>query len=96
LWQAKELAIVNTVGAPTHSRSHFDEIADVAYAAYGEKDKRSGWMARFLDVTGSGSVVQSVGIGSTTKQLVGGTPLHQSTSTGSLISSWMGVHGYRA
>jgi hypothetical protein len=29
-------------------------------------------MARFLDVTGSGSVVQSVGIGSTTKQLVGG------------------------
>lgn len=72
LWDAKELAIVNTLGAPTHSRSHFDEIADVAYAAYGEKDKRSGWMARFLDVTGSGSVVQSVGIGSTTKQLVGG------------------------
>ena len=72
LWEAKELAIVNTVGAPTHSRSHFEEIADVAYAAYGEKDKRSGWMARFLDVTGSGSVVQSVGIGSTTKQLVGG------------------------
>jgi uncharacterized protein (DUF1501 family) len=72
LWQSKELAIVNTIGAPTHSRSHFDEIADVAYAAYNEKDKRSGWMARFLDVTGSGSVVQSVGIGSTTKQLVGG------------------------
>ena len=54
LWQSKELAIVNTIGAPTHSRSHFEEIADVAYAAYGEKDKRSGWMARFLDVTGSG------------------------------------------
>ena len=72
LWQAKELAIVNTIGAPTHSRSHFEEIADVAYAAYGEKDKRSGWMARFLDVTGAGSVVQSVGIGSTTKQLIGG------------------------
>lgn len=72
LWEAKELAIINTVGAPTHSRSHFEEIADVAYAAYGEKEKRSGWMARFLDVTGSGSVVQSVGIGSTTKQLIGG------------------------
>lgn len=72
LWEAKELAIINTVGAPTHSRSHFEEIADVAYAAYGEKEKRSGWMARFLDVTGSGSVVQSVGIGSTTKQLLGG------------------------
>ena len=72
LWDAKELAVVNTIGAPTHSRSHFDEISDVAYAAYGEKDKRSGWMARFLDVTGSGSVVQSVGIGSTTKQLIGG------------------------
>ena len=72
LWQAKELAIVNTIGAPTHSRSHFDEISDVAYAAYGEKDKRSGWIARFLDVTGSGSVVQSVGIGSTTRQLIGG------------------------
>ena len=54
LWQAKELAIVNTIGAPTHSRSHFDEISDVAYAAYGEKDKRSGWIARFLDVAGSG------------------------------------------
>ena len=72
LWKSNELAIVNTIGAPTHSRSHFEEIADVAYAAYSEKDKRSGWMARFLDVTGSGSVVQSVGIGSTTKQLVGG------------------------
>jgi len=72
LWENKELAIVNTIGAPTHSRSHFDEISDVAYAAYGEKDKRSGWMARFLDVSGSGSIVQSVGIGSTTKQLVGG------------------------
>jgi uncharacterized protein (DUF1501 family) len=72
MWKANELAIVNTIGAPTHSRSHFEEIADVAYAAYSEKDKRSGWMARFLDVTGSGSVVQSVGIGSTTKQLVGG------------------------
>ena len=72
LWQAKELAIVNTIGAPTHSRSHFDEISDVAYAAYGEKDKRSGWIARFLDVAGSDSVVQSVGIGSTTKQLIGG------------------------
>jgi hypothetical protein len=72
LWEAKELAIVNTLGAPTHSRSHFDEISDVAYAAYGEKDKRSGWIARFLDVAGSGSVVQSVGIGSTTRQLIGG------------------------
>jgi uncharacterized protein (DUF1501 family) len=72
LWDAKELAIVNTLGAPTHSRSHFDEISDVAYAAYGEKDKRSGWIARFLDVAGSGSVVQSVGIGSTTRQLIGG------------------------
>ena len=72
LWKANELAIVNTIGAPTHSRSHFDEISDVAYAAYGEKDKRSGWIARFLDVAGSGSVVQSVGIGSTTRQLIGG------------------------
>ena len=72
LWDAKELAIVNTIGAPTHSRSHFDEISDVAYAAYGEKDTRSGWIARFLDVAGSGSVVQSVGIGSTTRQLIGG------------------------
>ena len=72
LWEAKELAIVNTLGAPTHSRSHFDEISDVAYAAYGEKDKRSGWIARFLDVAGNGSAVQSVGIGSTTRQLIGG------------------------
>lgn len=95
LWDAKELAIVNTLGAPTHSRSHFDEIADVAYAAYGEKDKRSGWMARFLDVTGSGSVVQSVGIGSTTKQLVGGkaAPVNLNSLNNFRLDS---LYGYKA
>lgn len=95
LWEAKELAIVNTIGAPTHSRSHFDEIADVAYAAYGEKDKRSGWMARFLDVAGSGSVVQSVGIGSTTKQLVGGkvAPVNVNAINNFRLDS---VYGYKA
>jgi len=95
LWEAKELAIINTVGAPTHSRSHFEEIADVAYAAYGEKDKRSGWMARFLDVTGSGSVVQSVGIGSTTKQLVGGktSPININGMDNFKLE---GIYGFRA
>ena len=95
LWQAKELAIVNTIGAPTHSRSHFDEISDVAYAAYGEKDKRSGWIARFLDVAGSGAVVQSVGIGSTTKQLVGGkaAPVNVDAISNFRLDS---IYGYKA
>ena len=95
LWQAKELAIVNTIGAPTHSRSHFDEISDVAYAAYGEKDKRSGWIARFLDVAGSGSVVQSVGIGSTTRQLIGGkaAPVNVESISNFRLDS---IYGYRA
>lgn len=95
LWQAKELAIVNTIGAPTHSRSHFDEISDVAYAAYGEKDKRSGWIARFLDVAGSGSVVQSVGIGSTTRQLIGGkaAPVNVDSINNFRLDS---IYGYKA
>ena len=95
LWESKELAIINTVGAPSHSRSHFEEIADVAYAAYGEKDKRSGWMARFLDVTGTGSAVQSVGIGATTKQLVGGkvAPINLSGIENFRLD---GVFGYQA
>jgi uncharacterized protein (DUF1501 family) len=95
LWQAKELAIVNTIGAPTHSRSHFDEISDVAYAAYGEKDKRSGWIARFLDVAGSGSVVQSVGIGSTTRQLIGGkaAPVNVDAINNFRLDS---IYGYKA
>ena len=95
LWEAKELAIVNTVGAPTHSRSHFDEISDVAYAAYGEKDKRSGWIARFLDVAGSGSVVQSVGIGSTTRQLIGGkaAPVNVDSINNFKLDS---IFGYKA
>jgi len=95
LWDAKELAIVNTLGAPTHSRSHFDEISDVAYAAYGEKDKRSGWIARFLDVAGSGSVVQSVGIGSTTRQLIGGkaAPVNVESINNFKLDS---VFGYKA
>ena len=95
LWEAKELAIVNTVGAPTHSRSHFDEISDVAYAAYGEKDKRSGWIARFLDVAGSGSVVQSVGIGSTTRQLIGGkaAPVNVDSLNNFKLDS---IFGYKA
>lgn len=95
LWQNKELAIVNTIGAPTHSRSHFDEISDVAYAAYGEKDKRSGWIARFLDVAGSGSVVQSVGIGSTTRQLIGGkaAPVNVESISNFRLDS---IYGYKA
>lgn len=95
LWEAKELAIVNTLGAPTHSRSHFDEISDVAYAAYGEKDKRSGWIARFLDVAGSGSVVQSVGIGSTTRQLIGGkaAPVNVDSINNFKLDS---IFGYKA
>lgn len=95
LWQAKELAIVNTIGAPTHSRSHFDEISDVAYAAYGEKDKRSGWIARFLDVAGTGSVVQSVGIGSTTRQLIGGktAPVNVESINNFRLDS---IHGFKA
>jgi uncharacterized protein (DUF1501 family) len=95
LWEAKELAIVNTLGAPTHSRSHFDEISDVAYAAYGEKDKRSGWIARFLDAAGSGSVVQSVGIGSTTRQLIGGkaAPVNLESINNFKLDS---IFGYRA
>ena len=95
LWDAKELAIVNTLGAPTHSRSHFDEISDVAYAAYGEKDKRSGWIARFLDAAGSGSVVQSVGIGSTTRQLIGGkaAPVNVESISNFKLDS---IFGYRA
>lgn len=95
LWQNKELAIVNTIGAPTHSRSHFDEISDVAYAAYGEKDKRSGWIARFLDVAGSGSVVQSVGIGSTTRQLIGGkvAPVNVDAINNFKLDS---IYGYKA
>ena len=95
LWEAKELAIVNTLGAPTHSRSHFDEISDVAYAAYGEKDKRSGWIARFLDVAGNGSAVQSVGIGSTTRQLIGGkaAPVNVDAINNFRLDS---VFGYKA
>jgi len=95
MWDAKELAIVNTIGAPTHSRSHFDEISDVAYAAYGEKDKRSGWIARFLDVAGSGSVVQSVGIGSTTRQLIGGkvAPVNVESINNFKLDS---IFGYKA
>ena len=95
LWEAKELAIVNTLGAPTHSRSHFDEISDVAYAAYGEKDKRSGWIARFLDVAGNGSAVQSVGIGSTTRQLIGGkaAPVNVDSINNFKLDS---VFGYKA
>jgi uncharacterized protein (DUF1501 family) len=95
LWKANELAIVNTIGAPTHSRSHFDEISDVAYAAYGEKDKRSGWIARFLDVAGSGSVVQSVGIGSTTRQLIGGkaAPVNVESINNFRLES---IHGFKA
>jgi len=95
LWEAKELAIVNTLGAPTHSRSHFDDISDVAYAAYGEKDKRSGWIARFLDVAGNGSAVQSVGIGSTTRQLIGGkaAPVNVESIINFRLDS---VFGYKA
>ncbi|HYO90426.1 MAG TPA: DUF1501 domain-containing protein [Pyrinomonadaceae bacterium] len=48
LWDAKRLAIVDAVGSPDNTRSHFDAQDYMESATPGVKSTRDGWLNRFL------------------------------------------------
>jgi uncharacterized protein (DUF1501 family) len=48
LWDAKRLAIVDAVGSPANTRSHFDAQDYMESATPGVKSTRDGWLNRYL------------------------------------------------
>ncbi|GMU55415.1 MAG: hypothetical protein AMXMBFR33_45610 [Candidatus Xenobia bacterium] len=54
-WQAGQLALVNGVGYPEPNRSHFTS-SDIWHTAVVRGTARYGWLGRFLDNSGAGSV----------------------------------------
>jgi uncharacterized protein (DUF1501 family) len=48
LWDAKRLAIVEAVGSPDNTRSHFDAQDYMESATPGVKSTRDGWLNRYL------------------------------------------------
>jgi uncharacterized protein (DUF1501 family) len=72
LWTAKQLAIVQGVGYPSNSRSHFQAL-DSWWSATPGKASATGWLGRWLDATSSGSdPLRAVSIG-------GGNPALRAT-----------------
>jgi uncharacterized protein (DUF1501 family) len=70
LWQANELAIVRGVGYPKPDHSHFRSM-DIWQTASPDQPLNTGWIGRWLDITGDdplravniGSVVPSLAVG---------------------------------
>lgn len=48
LWKSKQLAIVNSVGSPDNTRSHFDAQDYMEAGTPGVKSTRDGWLNRIL------------------------------------------------
>src|SRR5687767_12359358 len=48
LWDSKRLAIVNAVGSPDNTRSHFDAQDYMESATPGRKGTPDGWLNRYL------------------------------------------------
>ena len=66
LFDARQLAIVDAVGSPDPTRSHFDAQDYMESGTPGFKATSDGWMNRALPkVNGPGSAVRAVSLGST-------------------------------
>ena len=63
LYDAGELAVVHATGTPIGTRSHFDDQNSLELAAYGTPGTASGWQNRFLEASGSTSVLSGIAVG---------------------------------
>jgi uncharacterized protein (DUF1501 family) len=54
LWERKVFAPIINVGSPHPSRSHFDCMDFMEYAAPGDRTVRQGWLNRFLALSAEG------------------------------------------
>lgn len=70
LWDAKRLAIVLGVGYPGPNRSHFRSM-DIWQSAVPETDEITGWLGRWLDITGT-DPMRALSIGPTLPKLLQG------------------------
>lgn len=66
LYDAGQLAIVHASGTPVGTRSHFDDQNSLELAAYGSPGTSSGWQNRFLQATGTTSVLSGMAVGDQT------------------------------
>jgi uncharacterized protein (DUF1501 family) len=70
LWDAKRLAIVRGVGYPNPNRSHFRSM-DIWQSAVPDEQVVTGWVGRWLDVTGN-DPLRAVSIGGSLPRIFGG------------------------
>ena len=75
-WKSKQLAVVDAVGIPYPTLSHFQAQADLGQAAPGTA-LSSGWLNRTLSVLGDRDALAAVQVGNSvlTPSLVGPTPV---------------------
>ena len=70
LWDAKRLAIVRGVGYPNPDRSHFRSM-DIWQSAMPDQQVVTGWVGRWLDVTGN-DPLRAVSVGGSLPRTFGG------------------------
>lgn len=70
LWDAKRLAIVRGVGYPNPDRSHFRSM-DIWQSAMPDEQVVTGWVGRWLDVTGN-DPMRAVSVGGSLPRTFGG------------------------
>ena len=62
LYDAGELAVVHATGTPVGTRSHFDDQNSLELAAYGNPGTATGWQNRYLQATGTTSVLSGLAV----------------------------------
>ena len=70
LWDAKRLAIVRGVGYPNPDRSHFRSM-DIWQSAMPDDQVVTGWLGRWLDVTGA-DPLRAISVGGSLPRIFGG------------------------
>ena len=70
LWDAKRLAIVRGVGYPNPDRSHFRSM-DIWQSAVPDEQVVTGWVGRWLDVTGN-DPLRAMSVGGSLPRIFGG------------------------
>ena len=73
MWDARQLAIVEAVGSPDPTRSHFDAQDYMESGTPGRKATRDGWLNRALTPGASPSPVRAVAVGADLPRMLRGT-----------------------
>ncbi len=72
IWDAKQLAIVEAVGSPDPTRSHFDAQDYMESGTPGLKSTRDGWLNRTLAAEATPSPVRAIAVGSDLPRMLRG------------------------